>query len=189
MLYGNFVENDIWAGKYYCPECGKQMDFYLARVYYRVKLFRGATIFSRFKKRVCICEKCGSCKVLDRAEYNEMHTEAVARARRGEFPARIIARDFSPRSIKLYRKLARMRARAFMCAHRLRSVFRRQCSLRYYCRASHAALRLYRREIHPPVTGCRHEKGHIRLFRQKQRKAGINRKKKNQGRPSKGSPF
>lgn len=106
MLYGNFAENDIWAGKYYCPECGKQMDFYLARVYYRVKLFRGATIFSRFKKRVCICEKCGSCKVLDRAEYNEMHTEAVARARRGEFPARIIARDFSPRSIKLYRKLA-----------------------------------------------------------------------------------
>ena len=44
--------------------------------------------------------------MLDRAEYNEMHTEAVARARRGEFPARIIARDFSPRSIKLYRKLA-----------------------------------------------------------------------------------
>jgi len=106
MLYGNFVENDIWAGKYYCPECGKQKDFYLARVYYRVKLFRHATIFSRFKKKVCICEKCGSCKILSNAEYNEMRAEAISKARRGEFPARIIERDFAPRALKLYRKLA-----------------------------------------------------------------------------------
>lgn len=107
MLYfadiEHFYQQEIWAGKYFCPICKCQTDFHLERY-----IMRGYIFFVPFmsitKKRIQLCDRCGHTIELRKAEYKAKHKSQWSDFLAKKFPAYIVINDYHPKALKMWQK-------------------------------------------------------------------------------------
>lgn len=102
--YGNKLKDDIWLGAMQCPNCGQEADFRLKRVQSYTSIF-WVPITSRTIKRTIVCDHCGAGWEKNKEEYKALKKQQEEKLARGEFPDRIVARDYAPARLHKGRKI------------------------------------------------------------------------------------
>ncbi len=98
------VVSDIWAGKLDCTRCGSLCDHYLYRKTDRAYLLY-VMIGDQTKERYIVCDKCGFSRKINKEEFDRLKKRQNERLLSGAFPVYVMKRDFSPKQVKLPRKL------------------------------------------------------------------------------------
>lgn len=100
------VDEEIWAGYYQCPNCGRPESFHLCKAK-RKMYFLGIQIIAKTVDRYIVCDNCDSCSKLSKEDYDRIYNPQKQKLNNMQFPDEVVLADYSPKMLKLGKRIAK----------------------------------------------------------------------------------